>query len=250
MTIATIAANVAAALAGATAANDAASVVKFTAVVDFAATVAFRLRVEKIQTGDNLETDNKGRIKALVTISKEQREGLVLALEGAGVKEKDAANIASMARTVSLHFVNHMVTTGSIRTAKSGDEMGVIIREALLKATGAATYNAIEKARTAKWADYVEPQEADQEAPAVEADMSATLDNAPEASADSAEEASPASPTVDAFNVAALKTLTGALERGEVAALLDAGLRDFLASALEAVQAYEATQALNEAQAA
>lgn len=240
MQIANIAANVAAALHSVNVATDTASAIKFVAVVDFASVIALRLRLEHIEDGSNLETDKQGRIKALVDISKNERVELIKGLTENGVKEKDAANIGSMARTVALHFVNGMVTTGSIRTATSGDAMREVIEEALLKATGKATYNAIEKARAGKWADYVEPEEAaaPEEAAPKEHDMSATLNSvvAPESAP---EEAAAPSPTVDAFNVAALKTLTSALERGEVESLLAAGLYDFLTVALEAVQAFD-----------
>lgn len=248
MTIATIAANVAAALAGVTTATDIASTVKFTAVVDFAATTAIRLRVEHINTGSNLETDAKGRLKALVDISKEQRAALVTALQGAGVQEKDAANIASMGRTVALFFVPLMVQDGSIRTAASGDRMAEIIRESLLTVTGqAATYNAIEKARARKWE--VAPEEAEEvatdAAPATETDMGATLDNAPEP--DAPEPDAPKADDVLTEEVrSAFRILNAALERDDVERLIANGLRPFLSAALEASQKAERENAAAE----
>lgn len=242
MTIATIAANVAAALAGVTTATDIASTVKFTAVVDFAATTAIRLRVEHINTGSNLETDAKGRLKALVDISKEQRAALVTALQGAGVQEKDAANIASMGRTVALFFVPLMVQDGSIRTAASGDRMAEIIRESLLVVTGqAATYNAIEKARARKWE--VAPEEAEEvatdAAPATETDMGATLDSAPEPDAAPADDAPKADDVLTEEVRSAFRILNAALERDDVERLIANGLRPFLSAALEATQKAE-----------
>lgn len=265
MQIANIAANVAAALHGVNVATDAASAIKFVAVVDFASVIALRLRTEHMEGGSNLETDAKGRIKALVDLSKSERADLVNGLTENGVKDKDAANIGSMARTVALHFVDAFLTTPiaigegeevrlvTLRSAMSGNEMRQALEKAILKAAGKPTYNAIEKARSAKWADYVEPEavaaaEADA-APTVH-DMDATLNSIVTPETD-APEASAPSPTVDAFNVAALKTLTSALERGEVESLLAAGLYDFLTVALEAVQAFDkaALEAAPEAEA-
>lgn len=239
MTIATIAANVAAALATVTTANDTASAVKFTAITEFAGGVALRLRIEHINKGANLETDAKGRIKALVDVSKEQRAALVTALEGAGVQEKDAANIASMGRTVALHFVPLMVADGSIRDAKSGDRMVEIIRETLLAITGeAATYNAIEKARSRKWAVVAEEVEAPEADASQEVDMSATLDGAPMVAteADKADDAPKADDVLTEEVRKAFAVLTAALDRDDVERLVANGLRPFMSAALEAVQ--------------
>lgn len=253
MKTATIAANVAAALHSVNVATDTASAIKFVAVVDFAAVVALRLRTEHMKGGSNLETDSKGRIKALVDLSKNERADLVAGLTENGVKEKDAANIGSMARTVALHFVDAFLSTPvaigdgeearlvTLHSAMSGNDMRQALETAILKASGKATYNAIEKARSLKWSDYVEPEAvaAPEEAAPKEYDMSATLDSVAAPEDATPEEATQASPTVDAFNVAALKTLTSALERGEVESLLAAGLYDFLTVALEAVQAFD-----------
>lgn len=246
--LANIAANVAAALATVTTANDAASVVKFNALADFAASVAMRLRVEHINKGSNLETDKKGRIVALVDGSKEQRTALVTALTAAGVGEKDAANIGTMARTVSMHFIPQMVETGSIRVAKSGDEMRAFIAEHLLAATGGVeTYNAVEKARGRKWAPpspEAEEVETTDDGGDATADMSldATLDTAPEPGEPEADKANPEDVLNAEVNVA-VKVLTAALERGDVERLVSYGFRQLLTAGLEAVTAFEKAEA-------
>ncbi|MCC5752821.1 hypothetical protein, partial [Klebsiella pneumoniae] len=94
--------------------------VKFDAIVSMAASVALRPRVEHINSGSKLETTKNGELVALRDLSKAQRDAFVAAFVKAGIGEKDAANIASMGRTVARVFVPHMVETGSIRTAKSG----------------------------------------------------------------------------------------------------------------------------------
>lgn len=244
MSIATIAANVAAALAGVATATDAASVVKFDALVDFAATTAIRLRVEQINAGKNLETDGKGRFVALLDISKEQRAALVTAFTGLGVKEKDAANIASMGRTVALHFVPLMVADGSIRDAMSGDRMAEIIRESILTVTaGKATYNAVEQARSRKWT-VAEPDTSEDAAPdaaPADVDMSATLDTAPVAPTTEApaSDAATASDALDAETHGAVKILMAALERGDVERVVQWGGRGLAAALLESIQTME-----------
>jgi len=241
MTIATIAANVAAALVNVTTATDAASTVKFDALVDFAAGAALRLRVEHINKGSNLETDGKGRIVAFLDITKQQRAALVTAFEGVGVGEKDAANIASMGRTVALHFVPLMIADGSLSQAKSGDRIAEIIRESLLKVTGeAATYNAVEKARSRKWA----VAEVEAEAPMGEGeadptdaiDMSATLDSAP-VQEEGASEAS-AAETMEAEVSGAIRALFAAMERDDPYLAMH-GFRALLTEGLSYVQRTE-----------
>lgn len=239
----TIAANIAAAQASVDSANDAASVVKFNALADFAAGVAMRLRVEHINKGSNLETDGKGRIVALRDISKDQRAALVTALEAAGVKERDAANIGSMGRTVALHFVAHMVETGSIRLAKSGDEMREIIAESLKEATGGAeTYNAVEKARSRKFAPPpAEVEASEEEAPNADSlDMGATLDTAPEpATAPTDDGKADPEEVLTAEVATAVRILTAALDRGDIERLIANGFRSVLSEGLSKVQAFE-----------
>lgn len=245
--LATIAANVAAAMASVTTANDAASVVKFNALADFAAGVAMRLRVEHINKGSNLETDKKGRLVALVDASKEQRTALVSAMVAAGVGEKDAANIGTMARTVSMHFIPRMVESGSIRVAKSGDEMRAFLAEHLREATGGVeTYNAVEKARGRKWeapAPEAEEVETTDDDTTAALGLSDTLDTAPEAA--TPEEAPKADPeeVLTAEVATAIRILDAALERGDVERLLVNGFRSILSKGLETVTAHEKAEA-------
>lgn len=246
-----IAANVAAALASVDTAKDAASVVKFNALLDFAAGVAMRVRVEYINGGSNLETDGKGRVIALLDTSKQNRTALVAALSAAGVGDKDAANIGTMGRTVALHFVNGMIASGSIRTAKSGDEMRAFLAESLTVATGGLeTYNAVEKARARKW-EAPEP-EAETVETAPEAvtpdDMSATLDNAPATEPATPEPDAPTPEEVlDAEAREAVRVIQSALDRGDWTRLAAQGFRSVLASALEAARAEEQAYALEQA---
>lgn len=243
----TIAANVAAALATVDTANDAASVVKYNAIIDFAAGVAMQVRRDHINKGSNLETDGKGRVIALLDISKNDRTALVTAFGAAGLKEKDAANIGSMARTVTLHFVKGMIDTGSIRVARSGDEMRAFLAESVLVATGGAeTYNAIEKARGRKWeapADEVEAVEPDSPV-----SLDDTLEDAPPApSVDTGEGGDDA--TVSAEDTlsnevrAAIRCIDAAVARGDFARLIEQGFRPVIQAALQGIQAHEQAEA-------
>lgn len=227
MTIATIAANVANALQGVAVANDAASVIKFDALVTFAAGVAVRVRTEAINTGANLETDAKGRFVAVVDKSKEQRAALVAALVGAGVKDKDAANIASMGRSLSLFAVPLMIEDGSIRDAASGERMRQIIEETVLYLTnGKDTYNALEQLRGNKWVQLEQApapvEAATDDAPPADVDLEATLEGVSEASP---EGASPVDPQqVIASEVhGAVRALSAAVERGDIALIIEQG---------------------------
>lgn len=239
--IAATAASVATAYVAHVEAGEALSSAKFNAVVNMAASVAARLRVEHINTGSNLETNKKGELVALIDLSKAQRDAFVVAFTEAGIGEKDAANIASMGRTVSRHFVPLMVATGSIRTAKSGDEMAEFLRESLLAATGEqATYNALEKARSRGW-KAPEEEEADDTAPQAsdesnaDVDLSATLDTAPQA---------PEAPALTPSDVMdeevqnALATLRAAVARDDWDRLNAAGFGGFLTEAKEAHKAF------------
>lgn len=222
MSIATIAANVSAALAGVTMATDAASVVKFDALVIFAAGVAVRVRTEDINTGSNLETDGKGRFVAVVDKSKEQRTALVAALVAAGVKDKDAANIASMGRSLAMWIVPLMIEDGSLRDAVSGERMRQIIEETVLYLThGKDTYNALERLRSNKWemlpvAEAAPEADAKEGPVAVDPDLSATLEGPTEASAEGASEPTDPASVLDAEVSNALRVLSAALERGDV----------------------------------
>lgn len=254
--IAATAASVATAYVAAQEAGEHLSMTKFNAVVNMAASVAARLRVEHINTGSNLETNKKGELVALIDLSKAQRDAFIVAFTEAGIGEKDAANIASMGRTVARHFVPLMVATGSIRTAKSGDEMAEFLRESLLAATGEqATYNALEKARARGWkAPEEEEEEEDAEAPQAEApqadvDLSATLESAPQA---------PEAPALTPSDVMdeevqnALATLRAAVARDDWDRLNAAGFGGFLTEAKEAHKAFmeanaEAEKALSNA---
>lgn len=229
------------------------SVVKFDAVVSMAASVAARLRVEHINGGSNLETAKNGELVAVRDLSKAQRDAFVAAFVGAGIGEKDAANIASMGRTVARHFVPLMVATGSIRTAKSGDEMAAFIRQSLLDLTGdKASYNELEKARARGWqAAEEEAEEAHADAPEVDTpttdvDLSATLESAPEAVVLTA------SDTLDDEVSKALQALRAAVQRDDWERLNAAGFGSFLNEAKEAHKAFveanaEAEKALQNA---
>lgn len=229
------------------------SVVKFDAVVSMAASVAARLRVEHINNGSNLETTNKGELIAVRDLSKAQRDAFVAAFVGAGIGEKDANNIASMGRTVARRFVPMMVETGSIRTAKSGDEMAAFIRQSLLDLTGdKASYNELEKARARGWQAAEEEADeapADDEAPeadAADVDLSATMESAPEAVVLTPSE------TLDDEVSKALATLRAAVARDDWERLNAAGFGSFLNDAKEAHKAFveanaEAEKALQNA---
>lgn len=242
--IAATAASVATAYVAHIAAGEALSEVKFGAVVSMAASVAARLRVEHINSGSNLETNSKGELIAVRDLSKEQRAAFVAAFQGAGIGEKDAANIASMGRTVARHFVPLMVATGSIRTAKSGDEMAEMIRQSLLDLTGdKASYNELEKARTRGWQaaeeeapadDATETAEGEGEAEASKADvdLSATLESAPEAVVLTPSEA------LDEEVSNALAALRAAVARDDWDRLNAAGFGSFLNDAKEAHKAF------------
>lgn len=147
-----------------------------------------------------------------------------------------------------------MVETGSIRTAKSGDEMASFIRESLFNITdGTETYNALEKARARGW-QAPEEEDDDAEAPQAEApqadvDLSATLESAPEA---------PQAPALTPSDVMdeevqnALATLRAAVARDDWDRLNAAGFGGFLTEAKEAHKAFveanaEAEKALAEA---
>jgi hypothetical protein len=239
--IAATAASVATAYVAHIAAGEALSGVKFEAVVNMAASVAARLRVEHINGGSNLETTNKGELIAVRDLSKEQRAAFVAAFKAAGVGDKDAENVASMGRTVARRFVPLMVATGSILTAKSGDEMAAFIRESLLDLTGdKASYNELEKARARGWqAAEEEAEEAPADAPeapqadAADVDLSATLDTAP----DNAPVLTP-SETLDDEVSKALATLRAAVARDDWERLNAAGFGSFLNDAKEAHKAF------------
>lgn len=258
--IATVAANVATALTAVDTAQTSAASIKFDAVVSFAALVAADVR-KVINTGSNLETDAKGRVIALVDASKKLRADFAKALiEARGLTEsdddakrrKDCENIASMGRTVSLHFVNRMIDTGSIRVAKSGDEMAAFIRESLLVATGdVATYNGIEQARARKWeapepavdeADAA-PQEADgvdpfavEPAPQAEQEPEATPENHGPVIMESADDA-------DKAVSAAIAVLRERMAADDMERLAAFGFRSFLADALEYVRTADEAEA-------
>jgi hypothetical protein len=148
-----------------------------------------------------------------------------------------------------------MVATGSIRTAKSGDEMAEFLRESLLAATGEqATYNALEKARSRGW-KAPEDEEDDTAPPAADdssnadVDLSATLDTAPQA---------PEAPVLTPSDVMdeevqnALATLRAAIVRDDWDRLNAHGFGSFLTEAKEAHRAFmeanaEAEKALSNA---
>lgn len=233
--IAATASQVATAYAAHVAAGETLSLAKFDAVVNFAASVATRLRVEHINGGSNLETNNKGEAVALIDLSKAQREAFATAFVAAGIGEKDAANIASMGRTVSRVFVARMIATGSIRSAKSGDEMAAFLRASLLDVTdGKASYNELEKARARGWmapeADAAEASEADNaDAPATaspDVDLSATLDSAPAPAPDA-----PASEATASDLKAALNVIQAAIVAEQWDALHMADFGAFMAEA-------------------
>lgn len=238
--IAATAASVATAYVAHIAAGEALSEVKFGAVVSMAASVAARLRVEHINSGSNLETAKNGELVAVRDLSKEQRAAFAAAFIAAGIGEKDAANIASMGRTVARRFVPMMVETGSIRTAKSGDEMAAFIRQSLLDLTGdKASYNELEKARTRGWqaaeeeADEVQAEGGEApEADAADVDLSATLDTAPEAIVLTPSDA------LDDEVSKALATLRAAVARDDWERLNAAGFGSFLNDAKEAHKAF------------
>lgn len=216
------------------------SVVKFGAVVSMAASVAARLRVEHINGGSNLETAKNGELVAVRDLSKEQRAAFAAAFIAADIGEKDANNIASMGRTVARRFVPMMVETGSIRTAKSGDEMAAFIRQSLLDLTdGKASYNELEKARARGWqaaeeeADDVEAEGGEAaEASNADVDLSATLDTAPEAPSLTASDA------LDDEVSKALQALRAAVQRDDWERLNAAGFGSFLNEAKEAHKAF------------
>lgn len=236
--IAATASQVATAYAAHIAAGETLSVAKFDAVVNFAASVATRLRVEHINKGSNLETNGKGELVALLDLSKQQREAFVTAFVAAGIGEKDAANIASMGRTVSRVFVRRMVDTTAITAAVSGNDMAAFIRQSLLDVTGdKASYNELEKARTRGWeapSEEVEAStpEADEgdKADAADVDLDATLDTAPTPSEAEASEAD--TPQSDLSG--AIATLRQAMQGEAWDALNEAGFGAFLADARKA----------------
>lgn len=240
--IAATAASVATAYVAHIQAGETLSSAKFDAVVNMAASVAARLRVEHINSGSNLETAKNGELVAVRDLSKEQRAAFAAAFQAAGIGEKDAANIASMGRTVARRFIPHMVETGSIRTAKSGDEMAEMIRQSLLEVTGdKATYNELEKARTRGWeaASEEEADDAsgegasdDDAASNADVDLSATLDTAPEAPSLTA------SDTLDDEVSKALQALRAAVQRDDWERLNAAGFGSFLNEAKEAYKAF------------
>lgn len=237
--IAATASQVATAYAAHIAAGETLSVAKFDAVVNFAASVATRLRVEHINKGSNLETNGKGELVALLDLSKQQREAFVTAFVAAGIGEKDAANIASMGRTVSRVFVRRMVDTTAITAAVSGNDMAAFIRQSLLDVTGdKASYNELEKARTRGWeapSEEVEASapEADEgdKADAADVDLDATLDSPP-APAPEAEASEADTPQSDLSG--AIATLRQAMQGEAWDALNEAGFGAFLADARKA----------------
>lgn len=255
--IATVAANVATALTAIDTAETSAASIKFDAVVSFAALVAADVR-KVINTGSNLETDAKGRIVALVDASKSLRADFAKALiEARGLtqgadddkRRKDCENIASMGRTVSLHFIKGMIDNGSIRVAKSGDEMAAFIRESLLVATGdVATYNGIEQARARKWeAPEATADDAAQQAeaegmdpfavePAAQTEAEAAAENHGPVIMESADDA-------DKAVSAAIATLRGFMAADDMERLAAFGFRSFLADALEYVRVTDEAEA-------
>lgn len=246
--IAATAQSVAVAYVAAQQAGETLSAVKFDAVLNLAASVATRLRVEHINTGSNLETNKKGELVAVIDLSKAQRDAFAKAFVEAGIGEKDAANIASMGRTIARVFVPRMVETGSIRTAKSGDELSAFLRESLLEATGdQATYNALEKARSRGWlvpeeeAEAPEAEAPEAEAPQADVDLSATLDTAPEGPA-----LTP-SDVMDEQVQQALATLREAVARDDWDRLNAHGFGSFLTEAREAYKAFAEANAEAEA---
>lgn len=258
--IATVAANVATALTAIDTAQTSAASIKFDAVVSFAALVAADVR-KVINTGSNLETDAKGRIIALVDASKALRADFAKALiEARGLTEsdddakrrKDCENIASMGRTVSLHFVKVMIDNGSIRpgVAKNTDEMAAFIRESLLVATGdVATYNGIEQARARKW-EAPEPEQeavtdtatddadpfAVEPAPQAEQEPEATPENHGPVIMESADDA-------DKAVSAAIAVLRERMAADDMERLAAFGFRSFLADALEYVRVTDEAEA-------
>lgn len=261
--IATVAANVATALTAVDTAQTSAATIKFDAVVSFAALVAADVR-KVINTGSNLETDSKGRIIALVDASKKLRADFAKALiEARGLTEsdddakrrKDCENIASMGRTVSLHFVKVMIDNGSIRpgVAKNTDEMAAFIRESLLVATGdVATYNGIEQARARKWeapeataddaddaiqqADDVDPFAVEPQAPQAEQEPEAAPENHGPVIMESADDA-------DKAVSAAIAVLRERMAADDMERLAAFGFRSFLADALEYVRVADEAEA-------
>lgn len=238
--IAATAASVATAYVAHVAAGEALSEVKFGAVVSMAASVAARLRVEHINSGSNLETAKNGELIAVRDLSKEQRAAFAAAFIAADIGEKDANNIASMGRTVARRFVPIMVETGSIRTAKSGDQMADFIRQTLLDLTdGKASYNELEKARARGWAAVEEeaPEEEGKEVwadtPTADIDLSATLDTAPEAGP-----VLTPSEALDDEVTRALSALRAAVQRDDWERLNAAGFGSFLNEAKEAHKAF------------
>lgn len=246
--IAATATSVATAYVAHIAAGEALSVVKFDAVVTMAASVAARLRAEKLYDDGkrlNLETTSKGELIAVRDLSKEQRDAFVAAFIKAGVGEKDAANIASMGRTIARRFVPDMVANGFIHTATSGDQLRESMEIDLLAITGGvATYNALEKARTRGW------EAAEEEAPKAEGDdmggeegdypphasadidLSATFESAPE------EAALTPSDVLDDEVAKALQALRAAVARDDWERLNAAGFGSFLNDAKEAHKAF------------
>lgn len=260
--IATVAANVATALTAVDTAQSSAATIKFDAVVSFAALVAADVR-KVINTGSNLETDGKGRIVALVDASKALRADFAKALiEARGLTEsdddakrrKDCENIASMGRTVSLHFVNRMIDTGSIRVAKSGDEMAAFIRESLLVATGdVATYNGIEQARARKWeAPEATADDADAATQEAEDVDPFAVEPAPQTEAEQAENHGPvimeSADDADKAVAAAIAVLRERMAADDMERLAAFGFRSFLADALEYVRVTDEAEAQAEAE--
>lgn len=256
-TLAKIAASVAAAIGNANNAADAASVVKFDGLVTFAATVALRVRKEDVDGGSNLETDGKGRLVAVVDKSKDQRTALVADLVKAGVGDKDAANIASMGRSLAMFVVPLMVDDGSLRDAVSGERMRQIIEETVLYLThGKDTYNALEKLRGNKWAmlpiaaPVVEADATDTDTGPVDHDMDATLDTVTDgdASGEAASETDPEA-TLNSEVSNAVRVLTAALERGDVERIAAMGGGTLAASLVPALTAWNAARDAERAEA-
>ena len=247
--IAATAQNVAVAYVAAQQAGENLSTAKFNAVLNLAGSVALRLRIEHLDTGKTLERNKRGDYIAVTDLSKAQRDAFAKAFVEAGIGEKDAANIASMGRTVARVFVPRMVDTGSIRTAKSGDELAAFIREALNEATGGQeTYNALEKARSRGW---MAPEEKDDdaeapqaEAPQADVNLFATLESAPEAP-----EAPAMTPSdvLDEEVAMALQALRAAVARDDWERLNAAGFGSFLTEAREAYKAFVEANAEAEA---
>lgn len=258
--IATVAANVATALTAVDTAQTSAASIKFDAVVSFAALVAADVR-KVINTGSNLETDAKGRIIALVDASKKLRADFAKALiEARGLTEsdddakrrKDCENIASMGRTVSLHFVKVMIDNGSIRpgVAKNTDEMAGFIRESLLVATGdVATYNGIEQARARKW-EAPEPAVDEADAATQEAEGVDPFAVEPQEAQTEAEQAENHGPVImesaddaDKAVAAAIAVLRERMAADDMERLAAFGFRSFLADALEYVRVTDEAEA-------